>query len=133
MQDKEPRFKKTLAETSHLAMEDWQIAGLAFLLFKGGLNWFDGSFEVEGRKNLDAYLKAADQAGKPILKMYLENIGAALEKDALTQDKPLQKQVRATQIAIRELIFSMNANMPWTYCGAITSDIVIGMDRVDGV
>jgi hypothetical protein len=108
-------------------MSDWQMAGLAFLLFKGGLNWGPGSYENEGRANIARYRAVA----KGNLIDYLDNVRNAMDNDAATPDKPLQKLAWDAHMAIWAFVKGLNENTPWTYCGTVSPEQVAKLGRMD--
>ncbi len=95
-------------------LADWQIAGLAVLLFKGGIYWDQGSWAVEGQTNLKKYQDAASQQNKPLLKAYLDNVYTALNNDP-----NLQSQLAAVHGALKAFVGCMARSAPWTYCGTL--------------
>ncbi len=96
------------------SLSDWQIAGLAVLLFKGGIFWDQGSWAVEGKANLKKYQDAASAQNKVFLEAYLDNVFTALNNDA-----NLQNQLAATHAALKNFIAAMVRSSPWTYCGTL--------------
>jgi len=107
-------------------LQDWQIAGLAILLYKGGVNWEAGSFDHEGKANLALYASAADAGNRKSLSAYIENIGTALA------GRPeLQKQLSDLQAAMKAFIGNLTTASPWTYCGTLQPDVLTRMVKPD--
>ena len=124
-------MSSTLQKTNAITdpMQDWQIAGLVFLLFKGGLTWLAGTYEKEGRANLQTYMDAATD--NPGLLAYLRQVKNVMENDAASTDKPVQQAARNAHVAIRDLVKALNASVKWTYCGTIAPEQVVKIAGLD--
>jgi hypothetical protein len=130
---------KGLTGTAIDPLEDWQIAGLVFLLFRGGLMWTfpngSGTYANEGRQNLQKYLTAAANMdgnlypeSKQYLMAYLQNVRTALDNDTAAQAAAAHAHA-----AMRDFMAALNKSLEWTYCGTVSARQITKIATLDSL